>query len=484
MTPDFAVLTVDQMYRADALAMAAGISGERLMEAAGWAVAHALWTRFKPCRVLVLCGPGNNGGDGFVAARLLQRRGYAVQLALLGALADLKGDAALVARRWRGLVQPFSIDLLARADVVVDAVFGAGLCRPLTGLAADLIAHLKQRKLPVVAVDVPSGVDGDSGQVSGDAAPATVTVTFFRKKMAHLLLPGRELCGQVVVADIGIPAAVLDHIGPSCFENHPDLWADAIPQLGPASHKYHRGHALLFSGAAMTGAIRLAAMAARRAGAGLVTIAAPPEALGILRGAEAGNIVVPLDQGAASLNDARYSAGLIGPGAGVTGQTRDLVGRALACPKSWVLDADALTAFADRPQDLFRMTNDRVVMTPHLGEFRRLWGELTGDKVSLARQAAAQSGAVIVLKGADTVIAHPDGRAIINGNAPPDLATAGSGDVLAGLVVGLLAQGLDGFTAAAMAVWGHGVCGKRAGKGLIAEDLIDGSMISTLFVTK
>ena len=472
MNPRMAVLSVTQMYQADALAMTAGVAGERLMEAAGWAVARAVWMGWKPCRVSILCGPGNNGGDGFVAARHLAGRGFAVRLGLLGDAADLKGDAAVMAARWRGQCEPLSLDLLNRADLVVDALFGAGLARPLDGIAAQLAAAVRQRALPVVAVDVPSGLPGDGGPVQGECFAAQTTVTFFRKKAAHLLLPGRGLCGRVVVADIGIPPAVLETIRPTCFENDPILWGGALPQVTADSHKYRRGHALLVSGPHMTGAIRLAAMAARRAGAGLVTVAAPPDAMAVLRGAEAGTIIAPLAQWDAMLGDPRFTAVLVGPGAGLGPQTKDLVVQALHTNKGLVLDADALTAFADAPDDLFRLCNENVVMTPHGGEFRRLWGDLPGDKLTQARRAAARSGAVVVVKGADTVIAHPDGRAVMNSNAPPWLATAGSGDVLAGLVAGLMAQGVPAFRAAAAAVWCHGQCGQKAGAGLLAEDLL------------
>ena len=468
----FAVLRVDEMYRADQLAMTGGISGPRLMEAAGWAVARAVWTRFKPCRVVVLCGPGNNGGDGFVAARYLVRRGYRVRLALLGKVAALCGDAAVMAARWRCDVLPLSPDLLIHADLVVDALFGAGLSRPLDGRAAEMVAALKQSKLPVVAVDVPSGVDGTSGAVLGDAASAVATVTFFRPKPGHLLLPGRTLCGELVVADIGIPPSVLDEIQPACFVNDPNLWTHALPTVDPAMHKYHHGHALMVSGAQMVGAIRLASMAARRSGAGLVTVAAPPAVQDVLRGGDAGTIIAPLDQFDRMLDDPRFTAILLGPGAGVGAGIRHMVVSALATNKALVLDADALTAFADNRGGLFRLCNDRVLMTPHEGEFRRLWGDVAGDKVTRVRYAAVQSGAVVLLKGADTVIAAPDGRTIVNGNAPPWLATAGSGDVLAGMAAGLMAQGVGAFTAAAIAVWWHGACGQRAGQGLIAEDLI------------
>lgn len=465
------VLSVAEMYRADALAVAGGIAGERLMEAAGFAVARELRRRFRPCRVAILCGPGNNGGDGFVVARLLARDGYAVRLALLGETANLKGDAALMARRWRGAVEPLAPAALDRADVVVDALFGAGLARPLDGVARAVIDEIGRRRLPVVAVDVPSGVDGDTGAILGVAPRAMVTVTFFRKKPGHLLLPGRELCGEVVVADIGIPASVLAEVEPPVAENGPARWLDAFPFPTTGGHKYRRGHLVVVGGAVMTGAARLAARAGRRMGAGLVTVAAPAEALDVYRCGDPGIIVAPLDECSALLADARKNAWVLGPGCGAGEATRARVLAALGAGKACVLDADALTGFADRPRDLFKALSPSAVLTPHDGEFARLFGPAKGSRLERARHAAGRAGAVVLLKGADTVVAHPDGRAVINANAPPWLATAGSGDVLAGMIGGLLAAGMDAFDAAAAAAWVHGACARAVGPGLIAEDL-------------
>lgn len=467
------VLSVAEMYRADALAMAGGISGDRLMEAAGYAVAREVRRRFPACRVAILCGPGNNGGDGFVVARLLARAGYAVRLALLGEAVNLKGDAAAMAARWRGSIEPLAPHVLDRADVVVDALFGAGLARPLDGMARTMIEEIAKRRLKVIAVDVPSGVDGDTGAILGLAPDAVATLTFFRKKPGHLLLPGRLKCGQVVVADIGIPAAVLHEVEPPVAENHPSLWRNAFPWPVPDGHKYARGHLVVVGGAAMTGASRLAARAARRVGAGLVTIAAPAEALAVYRAGDPGTIVASLDDFAGLLADGRKNAMVLGPGGGTGEGMRERVLAALKT-KAVVLDADALTAFADRPQDLFKGLLPSTVLTPHDGEFARLFGAVPGSRLERARQAAGRAGAVVLLKGADTVIAHPDGRAVINTNAPPWLATAGSGDVLAGLIGGLLAAGMTAFDAAAAAAWLHGAAAQAFGPGLMAEDLADG----------
>ena len=471
-----ALLTPQQMGEADRTTIAGGIAGAVLMEKAGLAVADAVSRRFSPRPVAVLCGPGNNGGDGFVAARILAERGWKVRLALLGEAAALRGDAGAAAARWRGAVEPLSPAVLDKAGLAVDAIFGAGLARPVEGAARAVIETLDRRGMPVVAVDVPSGVDGGTGEVRGVAARAAVTVTFFRKKPGHLLLPGRVHCGETLLAQIGIRDMALDQVAPDTAEDDPAWWLPDLPRPRRDSHKYTRGHALVAGGAVMTGAARLGARAAARLGAGLVTLAAPEAVFQVYAAALTGIIVQPisgLDDFRELLEDRRRNAALIGPGAGVGDDTRDKTLAILAAGKRAVLDADALTSFADEPKFLFDAIRSPVVMTPHEGEFARLF-ETGGSKLERARRAARQSGAVIVLKGADTVIAAPDGRAAVNGNAPPDLATAGSGDVLAGMVLGLLAQNMEPFAAAAAAVWLHGAAGGRIGAGLVAEDLVEG----------
>lgn len=470
-----ALLTPAEMAEADRLAIAGGTAGTALMENAGRAVADAMSRRWSVRPVAVLCGPGNNGGDGFVAARILGERGWPVRIALLGDRAALKGDAAAAASRWTGPLQPLSPTALDDSALVIDAIFGAGLARPVEGVAAEIIAAIGERRLPVVAVDVPSGIDGGTGEVRGIAVKAALTVTFFRRKPGHLLLPGRTYCGETLLAQIGIEPAVLDPIAPRTIRNHPDWWLDRFPWPRPDMHKYARGHALVAGGAAMTGAARLAARAAARAGAGLVTVAAPEAAFSVYAAALTGVIVQPvagLNDFYGLLSDKRRNATLIGPGAGIGGHTRDMVLAILRAEKRAVLDADALTVFAEDPETMFAAIRSPCVMTPHEGEFARLFAA-SGGKLERARGAARRSGAVVVLKGNDTVIAAPDGRAAINGNAAPTLATAGSGDVLAGLVLGLLVQGMDAFEAAAAAVWLHGDAAARVGPGLVAEDLIE-----------
>jgi hydroxyethylthiazole kinase-like uncharacterized protein yjeF len=479
------LLTTAEMADADRLAIASGIAGITLMENAGQAVADAVAARHPPgSRVVVVCGPGNNGGDGFVAARLLSERGYGVEVALLGDVARLKGDAALAAKKWNGPLAAAMPRALDDADVVIDALFGAGLDRPVDGAARAVIEAMNAQGAPVVAVDLPSGVNGTSGAELGVAVNAAQTVTFFRKKPGHLLLPGRLRCGTIAVFDIGIPASVLARIAPKTFENVPQIWRGHFPEPKYEGHKYDRGHAVVVSGPLWsTGAARLAARGALRAGAGLVTIASPRDALAVNAAASLAVMVRPVD-GAAELAgllaDRRLNAVAIGPGLGVAERTCELVFAALAGERAVVLDADAMTSFAAEPHRLAKALKARstqgTILTPHEGEFSCYFGALdsnakVGSKLERARLAAELTGAVVVLKGADTVVAAADGRAAISANAPPTLATAGSGDVLAGMATGLLAQGMPAFEAAAAAVWLHGEAANAVGPALISEDL-------------
>ncbi|QIG50827.1 NAD(P)H-hydrate dehydratase [Nordella sp. HKS 07] len=471
-----ALLSPEQMYRADALAVAAGVASLTLMERAGRAVAEEMLRRFGARPTLVLCGPGNNGGDGFVVARLLRGWGWPVRVALLGDHARLKGDAAIMAKRWGG---PFeTVTTLDGAGLIVDAVFGAGLSKPLP---ANLLKLIGEVKVPVIAIDVPSGIDGATGQARPDAFRADLTVTFFRKKPGHVLMPGRDHCGETVVADIGIPEEVLAEIAPPLSENA----APFLPVAGTGRHKYQRGHAVVVSGAAhQTGAARLAARSALRVGAGLVTIASSRSAMAANEAHLTAIMLAEADDALALgrlLEDRRKNAVCIGPASGIGSETRAKVRAALASGAAVVLDADALTSFATVPGELFGAISELpgrpVVMTPHDGEFYRLFNDLIADsdsKYERAIAAAKRSGAVVLLKGPDSVAANAEGLAVINSNAPPSLATAGSGDVLAGLVTGLLAQGMEAFGAAAAAMWLHGEAARKfAAPGLIAEDLPD-----------
>jgi ADP-dependent NAD(P)H-hydrate dehydratase / NAD(P)H-hydrate epimerase len=475
------LLTTAEMAEADRHTIESGVAGIELMENAGRAVADAVAARHPPgLRVAVVAGPGNNGGDGFVAARILAERGYRVRVLLVGDAKRLKGDAAVAAQRWQGPSIPAGPMALTPADVVIDALFGAGLDRPVEGLARAMIDAMNAMP-SLYAVDLPSGINGTTGAVMGLAVKAEETVTFFRRKLGHALLPGRLHCGNIRVADIGIPVSALDHLTPRAWIDAPDLWGKCFPLPRADGHKYARGHAVVVSGGlASTGAARLAARGALRAGAGLVTIATPREALAVNAAASLAIMVRPVDGAnelAQFLNDPRRNVVVLGPGGGVGPEMRDLVLVALAGERAVVLDADALTSFADEPHALALATKERTkatLMTPHEGEFDRLFKELrmnAPSKLEKARWAAQRTGAVVLLKGPDTVVAAPDGRAAIADNAPPWLATAGSGDVLAGIVAGCLAQGMSGFEAGAAAVWLHGEAGTAAGPGLIAEDL-------------
>jgi hydroxyethylthiazole kinase-like uncharacterized protein yjeF len=469
-----ALLSVAQMTEADRAAIVAGTPGSVLMQNAGNAVVREITRRWSPRPVSVLCGPGNNGGDGFVVAVELAHAGWPVRVALLGRRESLRGDARVHAARWSGGIESVTPGVIDGAALVVDALFGSGLSRPLDPQIVATLTAVTQRGIPLIAVDVPSGVMGDTGESVG-AARAACTVTFARKKPGHALLPGRELCGEIAVADIGIPSTVLESLPIDTWENDPVLWRTEWPRAKSSSNKYTRGHALLCGGYPMTGAARMAARAAARIGAGLTTIAAPDIAFAVYAAALTSIMVRPLKQDgdlARLLADSRYTAFLIGPGAGVNDATRETALEILATARPVLLDADAISVFASRGAELARAIRGPCVMTPHDGEFARVF-DPRGDKLCRARAAARQSGAVIVLKGADTVIAAPDGRAVVNTNAPASLATAGSGDVLGGLILGLLAQGMDTFAAAAAGVWVHGAAAAGFGPGLLAEDLPD-----------
>lgn len=468
-----------EMARADQLTIEAGTPGSVLMERAGAAVAVAAERLWRGGLILVLAGPGNNGGDAIVAARILRGRGFRVRVGLLGERAGLHGDGSLAAERFAGEVVAADPSLVEGAGLIVDGLFGAGFRPPLSTEAGQLVMAVNRRRSPVVAIDLPSGVPGDGSLTDGPAVAADETVTFVRLKPAHLLYPGRALCGRVHVADIGIAAGTLAAIAPQTFHNLAPLWRRALPSLRPTGHKYDRGHLLVVSGpAGRGGAARLAATAGLRAGAGLVTLAAPAAALAE-HAAQLNAVMLREANGPADLDkllsDPRVSAVVLGPGLGVGPATTELVAAALRSHAAVVLDADALTSFAGTADRLAAQVARRdapTVVTPHTGEFARLVPDLVGpSKLESARVAARRSGAVVVLKGADTVVAAPDQRASIADNAPPSLATAGSGDVLSGIIGALLARGMPAFEAASAAVWLHGEAGAEAGAGMTAEDL-------------
>ncbi|MDQ0453766.1 NAD(P)H-hydrate dehydratase [Rhizobium paknamense] len=475
------LLSPQAMARVDQAAASSGMDSYGLMQRAGEAVAAAALKRFPGAlRYAVLCGPGNNGGDGYVAAAALHRAGAITNVFHLGEPERLKGDAARARLAWNGDSEPLSAYQPMEGDVVIDALFGAGLARAVDAAVARAVEAVEQAGCPVLAVDLPSGVDGLTGAVLGAAFQASHTVTFMAKKPGHLLLPGRTLCGTLEVFDIGIPMRLVAGEAGTLAENHPDLWRASLPRLSGASHKFRRGHLTVFSGpASATGAARLSAMAGLKAGAGLVTLAASGSAL-LVNANHTTAIMVKRLEGREDLDaylaDPRMAAFVLGPGFGVGDKARDF---ALALKeRALVLDADGLTSFKEDPAALFGAFaggQTRLVLTPHEGEFSRLFPDLAADeslgKVEKALTAAARAHAVLVCKGADSVIASPDGRAVINTNAPSSLATAGSGDVLAGIIGGLLAQGMPAFEAASAGVWLHGDAAARARTALTAEDL-------------
>lgn len=447
-----------------------------MMEAAGAAAANFIIRSIAPAPAVILCGPGNNGGDGFVVARKLKEAGWTVRAGLYGERQNLKGDAALMANLYEGAVEPLTPFLLDGAGVIVDALFGTGLQRAIDGALRDAVAAANASPAPIFAIDLPSGVDADSGAVLGAAIQAAATVTFIAKKPGHFLYPGRALCGQVALADIGVRDEWVAGVQPATYENHPALWGRSWRRPTFLTHKYDRGHAAIVSGPRLrTGAARLAARAALRAGAGLATVLSPEDAA-VENATQLTAVMVREADNAAAigeiLSDKRFTVALIGPGAGVGDATKESVLAILRSTAAGVLDADALTSFENDPASLFAALRPDDVLTPHAGEFVRLFPRSKDQpRLAAARAAAAAAKAVVVLKGADTIIAAPDGRAIINANAPFELATAGAGDVLAGFIAGMRAQGMPGFDAAAAGVWLHGAAAQVAGPGLIAEDL-------------
>lgn len=462
------LLTAGEMRAVEQAWFADGHDSFSLMQAAAVAVCAEVGEMLAaPGRVLVLAGPGNNGGDGYVLAALLADAGYEVAVDALTppATADAKRAAELWKARMRA-DDPANKDW--QPDLLVDALFGTGLARPLAGKAVEWVERANRMARPILALDLPSGIDADTGASLGPAIHAARTIAFHTAKPGHLLLPGRVLTGELRIADIGLPPA-----GSRLWANGPGPWQWPVPKLGV--HKYARGAAKIWSGPEhMTGAARLAAISALRVGAGAVTLVGDAAALRV----HAAHVTELMLQEASpadfahGLIDPKVRAVCVGPGAGPPAYEAALA--ALQSGKATVLDADALTAFAGNAAHLARLIRRHprpVVLTPHEGEYNRLFPDQNGSRLERARLAAMRTGAVVVLKGADGCIAAPDGRAAIACNTDGWLATAGSGDVLAGMITGLLAQGLDGFEASCAASWVHGEVGARLGLGLIAGDL-------------
>ena len=471
--PDAArVLSPASMAEADARAIRAGTDPLALMDRAAGAVVRVLRGRYARRPVSVLCGPGQNGGDGWAVAWMLDRAGWDVTLHAMAPPDRLEGAARRAAERWRGAWAPLGELDTSPHRLVVDALFGAGLSRDLSGEALAAVRRLAGAKAPVLAIDLPSGVDGLTGQARGAAPRADATVTFHRRKPGHLLQPGKALCGALHVAGIGLD----DEGAPDALRAGPDLFA--LPRPKAATHKYARGSVVVATGGRLSaGAARLAANAAARTGAGAVTLASPEDALAVNASASTAVMVRRADgaDALAGLVAGRASAGVLGPGMGRTGGTRAGVLAVLANGAPCVLDADALTAFEDEPDALFGALHGACVLTPHEGEFARLFGEEArageGGKLARAGAAADRAGCTLLLKGPDTVVATPGRVPVICDHGPPWLATAGSGDTLAGVIGALLAQGMGAHEAAAMGAWLHAEAGRLGGPGLMADDL-------------
>ena len=443
----YEILSNAQMAAADAKTIAGGTAGIDLMTTAGNAVAECINEYYETQNVLVLCGPGNNGGDGFIIAQYLKTRGWPVTLACLAKQEALKGDAALAAQRWEGKTLPFD-QVTVEDHLIIDAVFGTGFSRALPDEVISIFKKIEGNEM--IAVDTPSGIDGNTGAADPHALRADITVTFHRKKLGHALYPGAQYCGHIITKDIGIT----DDFEYSAIENTPDLWIKDFPFKKAETHKYHYGHALIYGAPELTGATRLAATACARIGVGLVSVLSTPDTATIYRSALPACILVRDDL---DYMDKKITARLYGSGG-------------LPCAPNYsidlptVLDADALSHLPEK-------LNPNYVLTPHEGEFERAFPDIDGSKIERAQKAAKQINAHIVLKGPDTIIATPDGKTIINTNGSPHLATAGTGDVLTGMICGLLAQGMPPLSAIAAATWIHSECAHIFGRGLIADDL-------------
>ncbi len=478
------LLTPQAMGRVDATAARSGIDSYGLMRRAGEAVAASALRHFpQALRFVVLCGPGNNGGDGYVAAAALARSGAQVALFSLVDVALLKGDAARAEADCDLPVAPLDRYDPIPGDVVIDGLFGAGLARDIPDGAKAIVEAVGKAGLPVLAIDLPSGINGATGAVRGAAFKACHTVTFMTRKPGHLLLPGRLHCGEVEVFDIGIPRRIVEGEAEGLWVNGPGIWAGRERAALATDHKYRRGHLTVFSGPeTATGAARLTAAAGLKAGAGLVTLASPASALSINAGHLTAVMLTRLDTAqelSSWLEDSRRFTYVLGPGFGDLDRARRFALMLGGAGRRLVLDADGISAFKDKAGELsaaFFGEDPRLVVTPHEGEFARLFPDIASEenlgKVEKAIAAARAIGGIVVYKGADTVIAAPDGRAAIEEEAPPSLATAGSGDVLAGIIGARIANGMPAFEAACAGVHLHGQAASRAGQGMTAEDLV------------
>lgn len=495
------LFTISEMQKADRLAIESGISGIFLMEQAGICVTSQ-FERISsgPCRVTILAGPGNNGGDAFVVARLLKQRAYKIDMfelcSKVGQDGEIKSDANFMKKKWLeigGQIHSLSNisdirESLDQSTMLIDGLFGAGLNRDIEKPLLSVIHEINRANLDVLAIDIPSGVNGDTGQIMGTAIKASRTCSFHRPKLGHYLYPGRAMCGELNIENIGISVRVSNQILPKQHINSPDLWRGSLNKRAINSHKYHQGSVLVVSGdQTMQGASVLSSNAAVKVGAGLVTMTVAKKELQTHPKSYAAIMLANLPEGEvakgldALVRSKKIIASLIGPGSMPNFKTQERALALLKTSKRVVLDAGAITAFKGQGELLSAEIKNRdvlvpsVVLTPHEGEFKTLFPDLNvKNKIKAAREAAKRMNAVIVLKGADTVIASPDERVIVNANAPATLASAGTGDVLAGIIVGLIAN-IDTplFEAAAAAVYIHGECANKISTELVADELID-----------
>jgi NAD(P)H-hydrate epimerase len=465
-----AIVTPHRMAAVDARTIERGVPAARLMERAGTAIARVLRGRWSARPVAVLAGPGQNGGDGWVVARLLREAGWPISVYSDWPAASLNGAAKAMAERWDRAPQPLDAFKPTGGELVVDALFGAGLSRPLEGSVAAVLERTARSDAPVIAADLPSGLDGGTGETRGPVAPADATVTFGCPKPGHFLGDGPALCGRLHVVPIGLQVEPGDA---AALWNAPGLWREALPFPPTAKHKYDRGAVLVFGGPRHAGgASRLTAMAAARAGAGATTIAAQGSALDIYAAQLDAVMLRRCDTAAEAgklAESDKIAAIAIGPGLGTDEAAAGLVRAVLAAGKPAVIDADALTLIGRH--GLLGELPKACVLTPHEGEFRTLFPEVEGSALDRATGAVDRCGRTVLLKGATTVIASPDELPVLNTHSSPWLATAGSGDVLTGLIAALLAQGVDAHLAAAAGAWIHGEAGRLGAVGLTADDL-------------
>ena len=474
---NYAILSCKNHRDLDKKTIKKFISGYTLMENAGKVIFKIIKKKFKKQKkIKILCGPGNNGGDGFVVAKLLKEDGYLnINLFCLVTKKKLKGDAKLAAKKFGDNFKSFSNFKISSNDVIIDGIFGSGLKKNISGNLKKIIEKINLKKPYCISIDVPSGINGDTGQVQGVAVKSNDTITFTRKKIGHLLSPGKEYCGNIIVTDIGVNLEKL-LFKPHIFENHPDNWKNKFPWPNQKSHKYTRGFTLIICGEKMTGASRLAARGVARIGCGLLCLGVPKKSFDIYSIENPIALIETVDDENDLnnlLKDKRINTILIGPGLGINKKKLKLILKIIKEKKRIVvLDADALK---NNFKKILLKNRTKIVITPHEGEFTQVLKDLNiknnKNKLSLAIKFVKKTKINLILKGNTTIICSQDGQISINTNSSPFLATGGSGDVLAGMITGLISQGMNIFEACCASVWIHGEIAKIKGPGLIAEDL-------------